>query len=195
MVWRPMELSTGVAMIDDIRKADIVELSESGFNGAEIGRLYGVTRERIRQILMEKDVPPARERQAQRIKEQQLAGLVERLKAAKPCVVCGCWVIRPQTGSRPVLTCSVECSKAYRHLRYHIDRSFHNRRQLATARWIAAHADRVSRATYWHAVKVLNGEPTAYHGRWTNEGSYVSELIDKYGLREKLGLEGGETDG
>lgn len=154
---------------------------------AAVGREYGLTRERVRQIAAMFDPDGSRraahKARVQRIRETKRAAaqwreLKRRAKAARPCAVCGSWVLR-----KAQVTCSQECAEAWPTLRFHLDPVFRARHRARIARWYLAHPGKVTRSQLNWAKKVLAGEPMHQsQGRWTLPGSRPQQLLEQLGL-------------
>lgn len=97
-----------------------------------------------------------------------------RAEGARPCKVCGCWVL---TGSRRV-TCSKECSEIWRtsSARYILDPDFRDQLREATARYRLADESRHRKGDLAHAKNVLAGAVRQRH-RWHLSGSKASRAV------------------
>ena len=147
---------------------------DQGLTLAEIGDRYGVTRERIRQILPPQIAKTRRARRQNRIRTKAFLSTCQRaLDENLVCSICHGWILR-KTGN---VTCSPECRKAADTLRT-FDNHEHHRRQLA--RSILAHPDRHPALNLEWAEAMLEPDPPPPNRRYFRPGSKRSELIRKY---------------
>ena len=126
----------------DIRTRRMARLYEQGMTLQQIGDEYGITRERVRQILTAglgtNFVSVARKARERREAERSEKELAKRRKKARPCIVCGGPVLRHASGRYPTVTCSTECATEYRTNRYHYAPEI---QEIAQARYIIAHPE------------------------------------------------------
>jgi hypothetical protein len=135
----------------------------------EVGDRYGITRERVREILVQHGRVSGRKRLQARAEERLFRQFAERARSAVPCAVCGSWVLRrTRTGRKK--TCSSECTRLWNEVRFSIDEEERERQRYATATWVVEHADRVPANRVIHAMRVLTGDAEE-RGRWTISGS------------------------
>ena len=148
----------------------------------DLAKRFGLSHERIRQIVDRLGLPEAKaSRDARRaIGEQQLAyeQFVRRAEQARPCVMCGYWVLRGRGR-----TCSPACGVAYRtsSVRFAIDEAERSRHRERMARyWLKKGTETQKR----HARRVLKGVATQ-RGRWHLPGSRTAETLRRF-CPEKL---------
>ena len=155
---------------------------EDNLTLAEVGDRYGVTRERIRQILPSDAM--AQHQRRRRDQEDQartvrfLATCQRALDENLVCSTCHGWILRNTSGisGRPQ-TCSPECREAADALRTFDN---HEEHRLALARSILAHPDRHPALNLEWAEAMLGPDPPAPNRRYFKPGSKRSELIRKY---------------
>lgn len=176
-----------------VPKEDIPELYETYIRGdatlEELGDIYGVTRERIRQLLklhqpgasqvrhvnrMAKKKALKEERDAARLK----AMMEVALETDAHCVVCGAWVLRnPPTKNAQHKTCSAECAKAWPIIRT-VDN--YERHQLDMAKSAINHPERHKRSTVRRAEEILSGDIPIQNRSYVVPGSVRSEMVRKF---------------
>lgn len=163
-----------------------------GESYAAIGRDYGVSRERIRQIV--KEVQPdakARRRalealnenvKAQRQAEAEAQRFIDRLQEVIDqdlrCATCGGWVIRDTGRDDENKTCSSECAKAWVVLKSfpEVAGDVH-RNHMATS--ILGNKEKYSDAEIEWAQRMQEDAPPP-NRRWVQEGSRRAEVLKKY---------------
>lgn len=154
---------------------------ESDLTYQDIGDEYGVSRERIRQIIAEV-APNAFDQKRQHAeaeaKAKEAAEFIEACLDAmlygRICAVCGSWVLR----KRAEVTCSEECSDAWAVLRTlpEIDGGEHRK---AVARAILRHPDQYDDDQIEHAIQVLEGKPPVRR-RYLHKGSKRAEVVRRW---------------
>lgn len=158
-----------------------------------LGERYGVSHERVRQIIERHGLADAKAARTEaRSRAERSAALEEfalRASRARPCVICGCWVLRGNGSGR---TCSPGCGAAYRTsgVRFAIDPIARFRHRRAMARyWLRSGSPAERR----HGARILAGlvEPK---GRWHLPGSRTAEVI-KRACPDKLPPPAGSTRG
>lgn len=106
----------------------------------EIGLVYGVTRERIRQLLVlmgitKQTILTKRERYLAEARDEtykySLEKLLERCANARVCITCYGWVLR----SEKFKTCSNECAELWRVARYQLNEEAHEKQRQRSAKW------------------------------------------------------------
>jgi hypothetical protein len=166
----------------------IVALYRTGATLQEIGDRYGVSREAIRLVLARYGVTRRDGGAHRRISERQVNALVRRLVNAKPCRVCGYWILRTFNGKER--TCSPECSRDWRVLRYILDPAFREAHSLAVADWMIRHPEGYPPAQVLHAMKVLLGEAGGVGAMWGRRyvlpGSRVHQLALRYRIPHEV---------
>lgn len=117
--------------------------------------------------------------------ERQLQELVERLKEAVPCVICGCWVIR-RTGYRQrkdgqeiKRTCSTQCSQLWTEVRYKLDNEARERQRKSLAKSILKKpGSRADSEVKW-AKSILTQDAPVPNRTYSQEGSKASEAMEQ----------------
>jgi len=146
----------------------IYDMARAGRSYAEIGRRYNITRERVRQIILELDPTFLHPRHC-----------IPRKILAEPicegtCIVCGETICLPRTKF-----CGPEHYQAMKAYKRIIDPVAHHR---AVANWILETSDDPGKRTW--AAKVLETGTT--QKQWLLEGSRTYRLLEESGLLEKL---------
>lgn len=191
------------------RNEDIVDMRLQGYTLQEIGEKFGVSRERVRQVLASRQATSIghqvrREQREQAVQEGLYAKFAELAKEATPCAVCGYWVLRPfryrnpdsiigpngkPLAQKPKRTCSPECAEAWRVLRYHLDPDYRDRHRKAVARVLLRTHTHKGRSTNYtlsqqrYAVKILNNKPYQ-----RQEQTYVIPGSEQHQKMLELGL-------
>lgn len=161
----------------------IVERRLAGETLQAIADTYGVSRERIRQVVKQVDasVPEAlrstAEVRRERSEEQELSNkLTRRMEAAlkhdRKCQVCGAWVLRGN-----YVNCSPEHTEAWSYLRV-VDNPLEHRRYMAKT--YLDKPERYSESNLDWARRVMSGEVTEGNRRYLIPGSKSAEYIRKY---------------
>lgn len=132
----------------------------------EIGDPYGVTRERVRQLLSSYDntmYKLARERRKARTRLRRYVDYGD-VQPRRECRLCGAPTNRK--------SCSREHHDVYTNLRYHFaDDDRRQSQQYAIAKHNLKAPHQVPDYQLRHSQRVFNGEETDYHGRWLIVGS------------------------
>lgn len=161
---------------------EIAEMYRAGVTLSAMGKEFGVTRERIRQILADhlgKDGMAAAKEQniavhaaaARATREvAQLAKLLRRIESARPCVVCKSWVLRGESRS----TCSSECARVWVTGGRLQTPEGHHAHRLAVARTILREptTNRPSKVAW--AKRMLSDDPPPPNRRFIVPGSKAS---------------------
>jgi hypothetical protein len=133
----------------------------------EVGDSYGLTAERVRQIVKAVDPSATKVGRAIRLERGRVHREVERAKriAANPsCDIC--WgpitnrVIRKP--GKLIVTCSTRCYELSRIVRIHLSEQLHEAHRLYMARSRVAHPERVRPADLHWAERVLAGTARRY---------------------------------
>lgn len=174
--------------------SDAAKIAEAFFRDsvsmAEIGRRYGLTRERIRQIVEQADPSGVRrkerlERIAQEEAEalflKQEAELLRRAESATPCSVCGSWILRKVSLAENEMprSCSPECAQMWNHggLRYRIDPEEHAKHRISQARMYLRSPEKYPQYQVW-ALKMVGDNPPSPNRRYRWKESQTSKLVD-----------------
>lgn len=157
----------------------------AGAKQDDIAARYGCTRQAVCIILRARGVSSrtlrnervAREaavRHAEALYERTLGAMAE----ARPCPVCGCWVLR-QVGSGRAprnRTCSPGCAEIWPSERYNLDPIAHDSQRRAAARWTLSHPDHptVDATKLAWAAAVLSDDPPPPNRRFRISKTRVS---------------------
>ncbi len=166
--------------------------SIEGLTLQEIGDRYGVTRERIRQIL------PRGASNAQRVRRYNqkrttrfLAACQRALDMDLKCKTCGGWILRMTTGSLPPMNCSADCSQAYLMLRHFDDHEGHRREMALT---LLASPEKYKQSQLDWAEAILGPDPPPPNRRFLIPGSKRAQMIAKYRPEQYAALTGGSDE-
>lgn len=146
---------------------------------ADVGREWGLTRERIRQCVEWAD-PTGQlklERKVRIAFDTELALLLDRAAQAKPCLVCGSWVLRNPTFN----TCSTECAQAWVAARYHIDPERAERHRKACARSYLRRPDKYRPSVLAWAERMLSDNPPPKNRTFHYKDSRATKALEKAG--------------
>lgn len=166
------------AKLSATARETIVRLALTGkYSQSQLANRFGVSRERVRQIL-HADGAFRRWRELRDWLPIETE-FIARAKQAKPCVLCGCWVLRKGT-----LTCSEGCAADWPIIRYHLDPDYREKHRILAARWTAAHPDKVDLGTLRFAQRILAGEQGSARKGWVQPSSKAAEI----NVRRNLGL-------
>ncbi len=169
------------------------QMREEGKTLQQIGNEFGLTRERIRQILKEEDPKYAARLNWRRreLKEEQerIQRETEAHKAGAWCLVCGTLVLRKARGhvtlSQAVkdrngfnLTCSSTCARKYEVVKLQVNPQAWYNQRISYARSILRNAESRTGAEVRWAKRFLAGEATS-RGRWTTKESKVRKTLDR----------------
>ena len=171
---------------DEIERLYSIE----GLTLQEIGDRYGVTRERIRQILPRGASDAKRVRRHDRKRTNRFLAACQRaLDMDLKCKTCGGWVLRTTTtGPWPPMNCSVECSRAYLVLR-HLDDHEGHRREMA--RTLLGSPEKYEQSQLDWAEAMLGPNPPPPNRRYLVPGSKRARVIAKYRPEQYAALIGG----
>lgn len=166
----------------------IADRYRRGETYANIGADYGVTRERVRQVI--KDTDPAAIAVKKRVAEtakitkqeerewEKLQSLArEAIARDLRCVVCGAWVLRTRRRPGREHTCSTEHADAWLTLRS-FDEHEEHRRHAAQA--ILNNADHYDSGKIERAKAVVAGKAPPPNRRFFVPGSKRAQIIKKY---------------
>lgn len=171
-------------MTDVLEDLRLLERILGGETLAAVGDDYGVTRESIRQRVtlawheLGYEGSPTNVSQSIRAGAKTFEQFARRAAKAKPCAVCGYWILRVTNGDK-TKTCSPGCAVAWRKVgvRWALDPEYRKAQQRRISQWVLAHPDKVPDYQVRYAQKILNGEPTGTHGRWRVPGSGTEVLV------------------
>ncbi len=150
------------------RDLDMLNRIRRGEMLREVGDTYGLTRERVRQIVTALDPTATKVGMAVRLERRRIVREIDRAKqvAANPtCFVC--WgpitnrVIRKHH-RRSV--CGTRCYDLLSLTRWHLDEQERESRKRAVARWMLAHPEKCTAYQLRHAEREVAGTS----GRYTN---------------------------
>lgn len=184
--------STG--KVKEKRDLDIALKVLDGATLREVGEEYGISTERVRQILREtghesRAQESRKKRQEQQAQERLFAEFAKLAETAKPCRVCGYWVLRrgkDRVDKRQTITCSADCAESWRVLRRIIDPTWYRRHQKMLANHILGlpdgHSHKRATSIRW-AHKVIAGDyGDETQARYVLPGSKTEQLAKKYGI-------------
>jgi hypothetical protein len=167
----------------------------------EIGDLYGLTRERIRQVVEQRFPGTGKEARRRRMERADAAKAAQQAQEdaaiqarvdrgeAPPCKVCRKPNVRALTNDNTSTTCGDECAQAWPLLRYYLEEGNAEKHRMQMARWALTNP-KAKPAQLAYARRVLAGEvtePVKHFG--IKAGSKVEALARR--LRPDL-LEGRE---
>ena len=162
--------ATTLQIVGRFRGGDLVE---------EIAKRYGVTHQAV-DLRLTRALGLKAKREQTSINRQQRAARaaetkrLERLRLARPCVVCGDLILRG-AGTGPLLTCSRMCTQIYRDNRHRLNEMVHRRVQALS---ILRHKDRRRPSQVRWAVAVLNDPfPPAKNRSYIQSDSRASTLL------------------
>lgn len=163
---------------------ELLPLVKEGQTLQEIGDHFGITRERVRQILAARPQVQAmwrRRREARKAAErdarrQEQAQVQERRleayrKANKRCLVCLGLVMREAD------TCSQECADLWVAARYRLDADKQEQRRLASIRYILSHQDTSSPTQIRWAKRAKRGLVQRREFHWAD--SHATEAMKR----------------
>lgn len=152
--------------------------SEGELTMGEIGDRYGVTRERIRQILPLGAATANRtRRRKEALTERFLASCQRALNLDLHCRTCGGWILRGPNRMIPHLECSPECARAHDILHDFDDHEGHRRK---TARAYLASPEKYKASVLEWSEAMLSDDPPPPNRRYLIPGSARAEAIRKY---------------
>jgi hypothetical protein len=161
-----------VSPVAKLTTAQMARLYQSGLGLRGVAAHAGITQEGVRQRFLRMGIRMRTRTETASAKRRArlLWTLVERLRRAEPCPVCGYWILRVSRGPL-TRTCSPECALAWGQggFRYHVDphlRKYHNQHQRA-------HRPPKGTREPWSA------ERRRKHPRF-QQGSRVQQLVAKY---------------
>lgn len=170
---------------NDPRGPEMAALYRQSGDMAAVGAAYGLSAARVKDLLLVHMTADERraitawrhavtleERQAQR----QLETLCQRMETAKPCVVCGAWVLRDPYYT----TCSPECADAWVVSRYRLSDDHRERQRMQNARSILRHAENRKPSEVEWAKRMLSDNPPPPNRRYALKGSRASEAVRRF---------------
>jgi len=184
------------------RDEEICALVTSGATMTFTASLYGITRERVRQVVLRDTSLTGRSIRASR-KKQRLQQRIESdfrdtvnavLRNDWKCDVCGGWNLRRGhayiQGKRdhlPYQRCSKECSRLFGKLRFRFERDTYNTYQ---AKSVLLRSD-VNKHQRQHASNILDGTNVEHAERYYTQSGSKNEIAMNrvVELRKALGTE------
>lgn len=158
---------------DQAAHEEVLAIYLGGATMQEIADARGLTRQRIQQMLASLG-QAGRDVQHQRMlaarAERDLQRLLQRCREAKPCDVCGAWVLR-----RSARTCSKTCADLWRTARHRMNDTQYQLHRMALARSVLRHAPHHKWSEIQWARKMLSKNPPAPNRRYEIKGSKASE--------------------
>ncbi len=128
----------------------------------EVSEEFGVTRERIRQIVTAQDPQAVKKSNAlrrERRQEQRLRQREADLATNPECAICWGPILRklvgPRGGKYP--TCSPSCARLREIVQYHLWDDVKLTHQRSMAKWHLAHPDKSTGASLSYSIRVLAG--------------------------------------
>ncbi len=150
----------------------------SGQTYREVSERYGITRERVRQIVNLVYGPDAvQDRQSENRELRKLARAMER--PLTECIICGARI--PKVPSYKHQSCCPEHAFMWTRIRHHVA-EYRERHRINVAKWHVAHPEKVNGTMFRSAQRHLDGT-VGYHGRWLVESS-VSHSTATQAYRE-----------
>jgi predicted nucleic acid-binding Zn ribbon protein len=157
------------------RAASMFRSYVSGNTLQEIGDQYGLTRERIRQIL---DRSYGDRVHFIRQVNKESDTRVRAKKSAKTCPVC----LREH--NRSATTCSHRCSELHVLTRYRRDGDYRERHRIFRAKSVRKHKDKYTPDQVRHAEAILDGTARRYtRARWHARSRAAAAVLEMEGLR------------
>lgn len=156
----------------DERNRTIVDRYRAGEGSTSIARSLGMTRQRVDQIVSREAPELMRDRRAAHLTATQRE-FTNRATVAKPCIICGYWVLR---GPHRI-TCSKDCATIYFHMYKLLNPAVYNQQRQGAARRAIRRGEKLE----W-ASKVLNGEAPVPSRRFYVPGSRRRRLARLLGL-------------
>ena len=172
---------------DDPRVNDMLAMRLRGRTLAYIGHEFGITRERVRQLLNLVDPDHTqkavlyrqrlRKRQASAVMDQQL---IERIRVKKRCRVCLAYVLRGKN-----VTCSSMCAELWTSaaVRFAIDDEAYAAHRINRAKTVLKNKDnygyQTRKSLLRHARRVVSGENTEPNRRYLVKNSLTSYLVEE----------------
>jgi hypothetical protein len=177
------------------RVAEMIPFIEVGCTLEEIGNHFGLTRERVRQLLAEQGVhsshverakKEAVDRRAAQQYNQVMALMQNALDNNRKCVVCDSWVIRRPAGQRSPrtmnITCSTECGKLWAAARHRLSAEGWKRHRMFVARSILNNPQGKSPSRIAWAIRLLANPDMPANRYMRKPGSKVSQMLEEAGL-------------
>jgi hypothetical protein len=156
---------------DPARDVEILRLyRDKGLTLEQVGGRYGLTRERVRQIVARLD-PQAKATRTRILAEHERD---RRLAEAHPCRVCG----KPVLRGRRAQTCSPKCAEDWRVVRYQLDPEHHRRFRQVQARSILRNPRKHPPGQLSWARAILTGN-AAPNRRFVVEGSRSAQVLER----------------
>lgn len=192
-----------VGKIPENKKADrndaMVVMAQSGFTLQAIGDVFGITRERVRQIVklytgegkLAINARLNKAKAAKAIDDTVYDAMDAALSFNLHCIVCGAWNIREgkalnESGESRYRTCSKQCSKDRHKIRHRIERELFRETQ---AKHILLHRERFNKYMVDHAERIMSGDVEArYDSRLVHRGTATYDAVMRVrNLRASLG--------
>jgi hypothetical protein len=173
---------SGVKVRRSDRNREIVELAGQGLTSPQLAARFGITHQRVSQILAAEGIAIG-ELARQRRADVRAAAEADRIRGrTRPCKVCG----RPFLTVANRGTCSPECAAVLRIGRRYLDPAYYDIHRVQQARYAVAHPERVTPANLALARRIVNGDIPAPNRRYFIPGSKVVAAFEAAGVAHLL---------
>lgn len=168
------------------RAQDFAVLYRNGLTYTQIGAKYGVSRERVRQVLAKTgfDGRAAKARaNRERIEAERLSKCLAVMQRAidedRKCTICGAWVLR----KGPAKTCSQACAELLRgDARLYVRPEQREQHRFNVAKSILRNPKGKRPSQIAWAKRMLSDNPPPANRRFSVPGSRASEAARKLGI-------------
>jgi hypothetical protein len=188
----------GPTIAENARQEAIIQvaLNEPALTFEEIGQRFGISRQRVDQILKRNGIGSERTEQARLLRQKtkdEAAARARRRRLEKRAKELGVRICRicyqpiPIERDRRALTCSKRCKRLWAIARLQLDPEEHDRHRQSQARTIVAHPDNRSPAEIEWATRMVNGEQPPPNRRYIVSGSATEKALQEVAaLREQV---------
>lgn len=150
----------------------------------EIGQQFGVSRQRVDQVLRKRGLAAERTQQARRVRRAMKAAveerrLDERAKKLRGRTCRVCYGPIPVERDLRAKSCSDRCQQLWSMARLHLDPRAYELHRLAIARNIVAHPEGKRPAHIEWAHKMLNGQKPPPNRRYITRSSAAGEALEE----------------
>jgi predicted nucleic acid-binding Zn ribbon protein len=194
----PTKRGRSLTADEETRQQAIVQLAldEPELTFAEVGRRFGISRQRVDQILKKNGIGAERTEQARaarrateaKMEEQERKRwLAERAEELGDRTCVACYRPIPVERDRRAVTCSKRCKRLWDLARIQLDPELYERHRRHNARSILAHPEGKNPAHIDWAKRMLNGEQPPPNRRFTVRGSAAGRAVQEIkALRERV---------